>query len=77
MGLRAGMGPWLPDTVYNEIRRTVKGYDIPLADGYRRGPADDCPSTAAWAWKRGPDLIRSAHDNSVHVRHARDGILRY
>ena len=25
------MGPWLPETVYNEIRKTVKGYDIPLA----------------------------------------------
>ncbi|HLK18985.1 MAG TPA: NADH-quinone oxidoreductase subunit NuoG, partial [Bryobacteraceae bacterium] len=30
MGLAAVMGPWLPDRIYNEIRRTVKGYDIPL-----------------------------------------------
>jgi NADH-quinone oxidoreductase subunit G len=30
MGFAPQMGPWLPDTVYNEIRRSVKGYDIPL-----------------------------------------------
>jgi NADH-quinone oxidoreductase subunit G len=30
MGYAQHMGPWLPDTVYNEIRRSVKGYDIPL-----------------------------------------------
>ncbi len=31
MGFAAEMGPWLPEKVYEEIRRTVKGYDIPLA----------------------------------------------
>ncbi len=30
MGFAPKMGPWQPDTIYNEIRRTVKGYDIPL-----------------------------------------------
>jgi NADH-quinone oxidoreductase subunit G len=30
MGFAPQIGPWLPDTVYNEIRKTVKGYDIPL-----------------------------------------------
>ncbi len=30
MGLAALMGPWLPETVYAEIRKNVKGYDIPL-----------------------------------------------
>jgi NADH-quinone oxidoreductase subunit G len=30
MGYAQHMGPWLPDTVYNQIRRSVKGYDIPL-----------------------------------------------
>jgi NADH-quinone oxidoreductase subunit G len=30
MGYAQHMGPWLPDAVYNEIRRSVRGYDIPL-----------------------------------------------
>jgi NADH-quinone oxidoreductase subunit G len=29
MGLAPIMGPWLPDTVFGEIRRTVPGYNIP------------------------------------------------
>lgn len=30
MGLAPTMGPWVSETVYGEIRRTVKGYDIAL-----------------------------------------------
>ena len=30
MGVAASVGPWLPDTVFEEIRKTVHGYDMPL-----------------------------------------------
>ncbi len=30
MGLAPAMGPWVSETVYGEIRRSVKGYDIAL-----------------------------------------------
>src|SRR5205823_1190721 len=29
MGLAPVMGPWLPDTVFDEIRKTVRGYNLP------------------------------------------------
>ena len=29
MGLAPLMGPWLPETVFEEIRKTVHGYDLP------------------------------------------------
>ncbi|MDP9053312.1 MAG: NADH-quinone oxidoreductase subunit NuoG [Acidobacteriota bacterium] len=56
------MGPWLPDTVYNEIRRSVKGYDIPLAlitiAAQQTGSLNGRVGVEAR-----PDLIRSAHEN--------------
>jgi NADH-quinone oxidoreductase subunit G len=30
MGEAATLGPWLPDLVFEEIRKTVRGYQIPL-----------------------------------------------
>ncbi len=26
----AGAGPWIPDKVFEEIRKNVRGYDVPL-----------------------------------------------
>jgi len=62
MGLAAQMGPWLPETVYNEIRRTVKGYDIPLAL-VTVGAQQTTPVNGRVNVESRPDLIRSAHDN--------------
>jgi NADH-quinone oxidoreductase subunit G len=62
MGLAPHMGPWLPDTVYNEIRRTVKGYDIPLAL-VTIGAQQTTPVNGAVGVESRPDLVRSAHDN--------------
>ena len=62
MGLVAQMGPWLPETVYNEIRRTVKGYDIPLAL-VTVGAQQTAPVNGRVGVESRPDLIRSAHDN--------------
>ena len=56
------MGPWLPDTVYNEIRRTVKGYDIPLAL-VTLAAQQTAPVNGRVGVESRPDLIRSAHEN--------------
>jgi NADH-quinone oxidoreductase subunit G len=56
------MGPWLPDTVYGEIRRTVKGYDIPLAL-VTIGAQQTMPVNGRVGVESRPDLIRSAHEN--------------
>ena len=59
MGLAALVGPWLPDTVFEEIRRTVHGYNIP-------GPLLAAAQTAAVngriAASIRPEPIRSSHD---------------
>ena len=62
MGLAGIMGPWLPDTVYGEIRRSVKGYDIPLAlialSAQQTAPVNGRVNVAA-----NPDIVWSAHEN--------------
>src|SRR5260370_37371999 len=30
MGVAAALGPWVPDTVFAEIRKTVRGYEAPM-----------------------------------------------
>ena len=62
MGLAALMGPWLPETIYNEIRRTVKGYDIPLAL-VTVAAQQTTPVNGRVGAVGNPDLIWSAHDN--------------
>jgi NADH-quinone oxidoreductase subunit G len=62
MGLAPTMGPWLPDTVYNEIRRTVKGYDIPLSM-VAVGAPQTTPVNGRVGVESRPDLVWSAHDN--------------
>jgi NADH-quinone oxidoreductase subunit G len=62
MGLAAQMGPWLPDTVYGEIRRTVKGYDIPLPL-VALGAQQTTPVNGGVGAESRPDLIWSAHEN--------------
>jgi NADH-quinone oxidoreductase subunit G len=62
MGLAPLMGPWVPDTVYNEIRRTVKGYDIPLAL-VTIGAQQTAPVNGRVGVESPADLIASAHEN--------------
>jgi NADH-quinone oxidoreductase subunit G len=62
MGLAPLMGPWIPDTVYNEIRKTVKGYDIPLAM-VAVGAQQTTPVNGRVGVESRPDLVWSAHDN--------------
>ncbi len=41
MGVAAALGPWLPETVFEEIRKTVRGYDVPLPAIATGGAAPD------------------------------------
>jgi NADH-quinone oxidoreductase subunit G len=62
MGMAALMGPWLPDTVYQEIRRNVKGYDIAPA-AIALGAPQTAPVNGRVGVESRPDLIRSAREN--------------
>ncbi len=61
MSLAATVGPWVPDTVYNEIRTTVKGYNIPLAMLAVQAQ-QTTPVNGRVPVESRPDLIQSAHD---------------
>ncbi|HEY7392836.1 MAG TPA: NADH-quinone oxidoreductase subunit NuoG [Bryobacteraceae bacterium] len=43
MGEAAALGPWLPDVVFEEIRKTVRGYDVPLPVIATGGAAQTMP----------------------------------
>jgi NADH-quinone oxidoreductase subunit G len=61
LGAAAQLGPWLPDTVYNEIRRTAKAYDIPLPL-VTVSAQQTMPVNGRVGVETRPDLIHSAHD---------------
>jgi NADH-quinone oxidoreductase subunit G len=61
MGMAQVMGPWLSDTVFNEIRREVKGYDIAPA-AIAIGAPQTAPVNGRVGVETRPDLIRSAHE---------------
>jgi NADH-quinone oxidoreductase subunit G len=61
MGLAQVVGPWLPDTVYNEIRKTVKGYNIPLAMLSVQAQ-QSMPVNGRVPVEARPDLIHSSHN---------------
>jgi len=63
MGAAPEMGPWLPDKVFEEIRRTVRGYDIPVEAIITGGAAQTMPVNGRIPIEVRADAIRSAHDN--------------
>src|SRR5579862_8442316 len=63
MGVAAELGPWVPDTVFAEIRKTVRGYDIPLPVLEMGGAAQTAALNGRVPLDGRPELIRSAHDN--------------
>ncbi len=62
MGLAPVLGPWLPDTVFEEIRKTVRGYNVPLPVISTGGAAQTAPVNGRIPVANRPELIRSAHD---------------
>jgi NADH-quinone oxidoreductase subunit G len=63
MGVAADLGPWIPDTVFAEIRKNVRGYDVPLPVLEMGGAAQTAALYGRIPLDGRPELIRSAHDN--------------
>ena len=60
MGVNIGV--WSPDKVFEEIRRTVHGYNIPLPMIATGGAAQTTPVNGRVPVTARPDLIQSARD---------------
>jgi len=63
MGAARLMGPWLADTVFEEIRKTVRGYDVSVATISAGGAPQTMPVNGRISVESPPELIRSAHDD--------------
>ena len=57
MGAAAALGPWSPDVVLEEIRRSVRGYNVPLF-----GAAQTMPVNGRIPVENRPDLVHSDHN---------------
>ncbi len=62
MGVAATLGPWVADTVFDEIRRYVRGYDIPVPVIATGGAAQTMPVNGRIDITPRPDLVRSDHN---------------
>jgi len=60
MGLAPMLGPWLADTVFEEIRKTVHGYNLPPS---LLGAVQANPVNGRIVLPERADPIRSSHDN--------------
>ena len=63
MGVAAELGPWVPDAVFEEIRKNVPGYDIPLPLLAVGGAVQTAAVNGRIPLDGRPELIRSAHDS--------------
>jgi NADH-quinone oxidoreductase subunit G len=59
MGAAAVLGPWTPGHVFEEIRKNVRGYDIPLPVVETGGAAQTMPVNGRIPVESRPDLVRS------------------
>jgi NADH-quinone oxidoreductase subunit G len=62
MGAAAALGPWVPETVFAEIRRTVHGYDIPMPVISTGGAAQTVPVNGRIPVELRGDLVQSDHN---------------
>jgi NADH-quinone oxidoreductase subunit G len=62
MGVAAALGPWVPETVFEEIRRSVRGYEIPVPVIATGGAAQTMPLNGKIPVESRPDLVRSDHN---------------
>ena len=62
MGVAAAMGPWVPDVVFNEIRKSVRGYEVPLPVIATGGAAQTMPVNGRIPVENRPDLVHSDHN---------------
>jgi NADH-quinone oxidoreductase subunit G len=59
MGAAAAVGPWSPQAVFEEIRKTVHGYDIPFPVIATGGAAQTTPVNGRVPVEDRPDLVYS------------------
>jgi NADH-quinone oxidoreductase subunit G len=62
MGAAKALGPWVPETVFEEIRKNVRGYDVPLPAIATGGAAQTMPLNGRVPVESRPDLVRSDHN---------------
>ncbi|MGO9895606.1 MAG: NADH-quinone oxidoreductase subunit NuoG [Bryobacteraceae bacterium] len=62
MGAAAAMGPWTSEAVFDEIRKNVRGYGVPLPVLATGGAAQTTPVNGRIAVDARPDLVHSDHN---------------
>jgi NADH-quinone oxidoreductase subunit G len=62
MGVAATLGPWLADTVWEEIRKNVHGYQVSLAALATGGAAQTVPVNGRIPVESLPSLVHSDHN---------------
>jgi NADH-quinone oxidoreductase subunit G len=62
MGVAAALGPWVPETVFAEIRKTVRGYEVPMPVISAGGAAQTMPVNGRIPIELRPDLVQSDHN---------------
>ncbi len=62
MGVAAALGPWVPEIVFAEIRKTVRGYEVPIPVIAAGGAAQTLPVNGRIPIELRPDLVRSEHN---------------
>jgi NADH-quinone oxidoreductase subunit G len=62
MGAAATLGPWTPDAVFEEIRKTVRGYGVPMPVLATGGAAQTAALDGSIPVASHPGQVRSAHN---------------
>jgi len=62
MGAAAALGPWVPETVFEEIRKQVRGYRVPTPAIATGGAAQTMPVNGRIPVENRPDLVHSDHN---------------
>ncbi|HTP31055.1 MAG TPA: NADH-quinone oxidoreductase subunit NuoG [Candidatus Acidoferrales bacterium] len=62
MGVAPVMGPWLPDKVFEEIRKSVRGYQVPAPVLATGGAAQTMPVNGRIPIENRHDLVQSDHN---------------
>jgi NADH-quinone oxidoreductase subunit G len=62
MGVAKTLGPWVAETIFEEIRKSVRGYEVPVAVIATGGAAQTMPLNGRVPGESRPDLVRSDHN---------------
>ena len=62
MGVAATLGPWVPDVVFEEIRKQVHGYNVPLPVISTGGAAQTMPVNGRVPVELRPGVVHSDHN---------------